>query len=155
MAKRSAGILLHRSGADGREVLLVHPGGPFWAKRDDGAWSIPKGEYTDDEDPQAAARREFEEELGTALPGDAELRDLGEVKQKNGKVVVAYAAEGDLDASAAHSNTFEMEWPPRSGRQQEFPEIDRAEWFALARAREKLLPAQAAFVDRLEEAGAG
>ena len=152
MARRSAGILLHREGADGREVLLVHPGGPFWAKRDDGAWSIPKGEYTDDEDPEAAARREFAEELGSRLPESAELRDLGEVKQKNGKVVVAYAAAGDLDTSTVHSNTFEMEWPPRSGRRQAFPEIDRAEWFALAQAREKLLPAQAAFLDRLEEA---
>jgi predicted NUDIX family NTP pyrophosphohydrolase len=151
MPTRSAGILLHRGGADGREVLLVHPGGPFWAKRDDGAWSIPKGEYAPDEDPRLAARREFEEELGSALPGDAELRELGEVRQKNGKLVVAWAVEGDLDATAARSNTFELEWPPRSGRRQEFPEIDRAEWFAVARAREKLLPAQVAFLDRLEE----
>jgi predicted NUDIX family NTP pyrophosphohydrolase len=151
MPKRSAGILLHRGGAGAREVLLVHPGGPFWAKRDDGAWSIPKGEYADGEDPLAAARREFEEELGSALPADARLRELGEVKQKNGKRVLAWAAEGDLDASAVHSNTFEMEWPPRSGQRQAFPEIDRAEWFTLARAREKLLPAQAAFLDRLEE----
>jgi predicted NUDIX family NTP pyrophosphohydrolase len=151
MPTRSAGILLHRGGADGREVLLVHPGGPFWAKRDDGAWSIPKGEYGPDEDPRLAARREFEEELGSALPGDAELRELGEVRQKNGKLVVAWAVEGDLDATAARSNTFELEWPPRSGRRQEFPEIDRAEWFAVARAREKLLPAQVAFLDRLEE----
>ena len=149
--KRSAGILLHRGDAGAREVLLVHPGGPFWAKRDDGAWSIPKGEYTDGEDPRAAARREFEEELGSPLPDDAELRELGEVKQKNAKVVVAWAVEGDLDATAARSNTFELEWPPRSGRRQEFPEIDRAEWFGLARAREKLLPAQVAFLDRLEE----
>jgi len=155
MPKRSAGILLHRAGPDGREVLLVHPGGPFWAKRDDGAWSIPKGEYEDGEDPQAAARREFEEELGSPLPDGAELRALGEVKQKNRKVVAAWAVEGDVDASAAQSNTFEMEWPPRSGRRQEFPEIDRAEWFPLARARAKLLPAQAAFLDRLEEEGAG
>jgi predicted NUDIX family NTP pyrophosphohydrolase len=151
MAKRSAGILLHRDGSDGREVLLVHPGGPFWARRDDGAWSIPKGEYMDDEDPRAAARREFEEELGSALPGDAQLRELGEVKQKNGKLVVAYAVPGDLDTSTVRSNTFEMEWPPRSGRRQTFPEIDRAEWFGLAQAREKLLPAQTAFLDRLEE----
>jgi len=155
MPQRSAGILLHRDGPDGREVLLVHPGGPFWAKRDDGAWSIPKGEYADDEDPVSAARREFAEELGSPLPDAAELRELGEVRQKNGKRVRAWAAEGDLDASAARSNTFEMEWPPRSGRRQEFPEIDRAEWFTLARAREKLLPAQAAFLDRLEEEGAG
>jgi predicted NUDIX family NTP pyrophosphohydrolase len=153
--KRSAGILLHRSGADGREVLLVHPGGPFWAKRDDGAWSIPKGEYADGDDPEAAARREFEEELGSPLP-DAELHELGEVVQKGGKAVVAWAVEGDLDASAASSNTFEMEWPPRSGRRQVFPEIDRAEWFPLVRAREKLLPAQTPFLDRLEEEeGAG
>ena len=151
MPRRSAGILLHRGGADRREVLLVHPGGPFWAKRDDGAWSIPKGEYGPDEDAQLAARREFEEELGSPLPDDAELRELGEVRQKNAKVVVAWAVEGDLDATAARSNTFELEWPPRSGRRQEFPEIDRAEWFAVARAREKLLPAQVAFLDRLEE----
>jgi len=149
--KRSAGILLHRGDAGAREVLLVHPGGPFWAKRDDGAWSIPKGEYADGEDPRAAARREFEEELGSPLPHDAELCELGEVKQKNAKVVMAWAVEGDLDATAARSNTFELEWPPRSGRRQEFPEIDRAEWFAVARAREKLLPAQVAFLDRLEE----
>ena len=151
MPTRSAGILLHRGGADGREVLLVHPGGPVWARRDHGAWSIPQGEYDPDEDPRLAARREFEEELGSALPGDAELRELGEVRQKNGKLVVAWAVEGDLAATAARSNTFELEWPPRSGRRQEFPEIDRAEWFAVARAREKLLPAQVAFLDRLEE----
>jgi len=153
--KRSAGLLVHRERDGATEVLLVHPGGPFWAKRDDGAWSIPKGEYADDEDPVSAARREFAEELGSPLPDAAELRELGEVRQKNGKRVRAWAAEGDLDASAAHSNTFEMEWPPRSGRRQEFPEIDRAEWFTLARARDKVLPAQAAFLDRLEEEGAG
>ena len=151
MARRSAGILLHRSGADGREVLLVHPGGPFWAKRDDGAWSIPKGEYDDGEEPMAAALREFEEETGSALEAVGELVELGDVRQRNRKVVTAWAAEGDLDASAVRSNTFTMEWPPRSGRTQEVPEIDRAEWFPLARAREKLIEAQAAFVDRLEE----
>ena len=149
--RRSAGILLHRAGSDGREVLLVHPGGPFWAKRDAGAWSIPKGEYDDGEDPLAAALREFEEEVGSALDAAGELIALGDVRQKNRKVVTAWAAEGDVDASAVRSNTFEMEWPPRSGRRQEFPEIDRAEWFPLARAREKLIEAQAAFVDRLEE----
>jgi predicted NUDIX family NTP pyrophosphohydrolase len=154
MPTRSAGILLHRRGAGGREVLLVHPGGPFWAKRDDGAWSIPKGEYADGEDAQAAARREFAEELGSPLPDGAPLVELGEVRQRNGKLVAAWAAEGDLDATAARSNTFEMEWPPRSGRRQEFPEIDRAEWFPLARAREKLIPAQVAFLDRLEEGAA-
>lgn len=151
MARRSAGILLHRAGADGREVLLVHPGGPFWAKRDDGAWSIPKGEYEDGEEPLAAARREFEEEIGSALDAVGELIALGDVRQKNRKVVSAWAAEGDVDASTVRSNTFEMEWPPRSGRRQEFPEIDRAEWFGLARAREKLIEAQVAFLERLEE----
>jgi predicted NUDIX family NTP pyrophosphohydrolase len=154
MARRSAGILLHRAGAGGhgsREVLLVHPGGPFWAKRDDGAWSIPKGEYEDGEEPLAAALREFEEEIGSALERVGELVELGEVRQKNRKVVSAWAAEGEVDAAAVRSNTFEMEWPPRSGRMQEFPEIDRAEWFPLARARAKLIEAQVAFLDRLEE----
>ena len=151
MARRSAGILLHRLGPEGREVLLVHPGGPFWAKRDDGAWSIPKGEYDEGEEPLAAALREFEEEIGSALDAGGELIELGDVRQKNRKVVTAWAAEGDVDAGAVQSNTFEMEWPPRSGRRQAFPEIDRAEWFPLARAREKLIEAQAAFVDRLEE----
>ena len=151
MARRSAGILLHRAGSDGREVLLVHPGGPFWAKRDDGAWSIPKGEYDDGEEPRAAALREFEEEVGSALDYVGELVELGEVRQRNRKLVTAWAAEGDVDASAVRSNTFTMEWPPRSGRTQEFPEIDRAEWFPLALARAKLIEAQAAFLDRLEE----
>ena len=151
MARRSAGILLHRLGPEGREVLLVHPGGPFWAKRDDGAWSIPKGEYDEGEEPLAAALREFEEEIGSALDASGELIELGDVRQKNRKVVTAWAAEGDVDAGAVQSNTFEMEWPPRSGRRQAFPEIDRAEWFPLARAREKLIEAQAAFLDRLEE----
>ena len=151
MAKRSAGILLHRAGSDGREVLLVHPGGPFWAKRDDRAWSIPKGEYDDGEAPLAAALREFEEEIGTALDDVGDLLELGEVRQRNRKLVTAWAVEGDVDASTVRSNTFTMEWPPRSGKTEEFPEIDRAEWFTLARAREKLIEAQAAFVDRLEE----
>jgi predicted NUDIX family NTP pyrophosphohydrolase len=132
-------------------VLLVHPGGPFWAKRDAGAWSIPKGEYDEGEEPLAAALREFEEEVGSALDAAGELIALGDVRQKNRKVVTAWAAEGDVDASAVRSNTFAMEWPPRSGQTQEFPEIDRAEWFPLARAREKLIEAQAAFLDRLEE----
>jgi predicted NUDIX family NTP pyrophosphohydrolase len=145
---RSAGILLHRRRDGVREVLLVHPGGPFWAKRDAGAWSIPKGEYAEGEDARACALREFEEELGTALPTD-ELVDLGAVKQRNGKVVTAWAAEGDLDTRDVRSNTFEMEWPPRSGRRQDFPEVDRAEWFSVEQAREKLIPAQAALLDRL------
>jgi predicted NUDIX family NTP pyrophosphohydrolase len=152
MARRSAGILLYRRAGQEPEVLLVHPGGPFWAKKDDGAWSIPKGEYADDEDPRAAALREFEEELGTAPPGDTDaLLDLGEVRQRSGKVVTAYALEGDLDPSAISSNTFPMEWPPRSGRTQDFPEVDRADWFAPTDARAKLNPAQAELIDRLLE----
>jgi predicted NUDIX family NTP pyrophosphohydrolase len=148
--RRSAGILLYRQTGDAVEVLLVHPGGPLWARRDTGAWSIPKGEYAEDEDPQACALREFEEETGTALP-PGDLIELGEVKQKGGKVVTAWAAEGDIDADAVESNTFTMQWPPHSGRTAEFPEIDRAGWFGLDAAREKLIPAQAAFVERLAE----
>ena len=148
--KRSAGILLYRHGADGPEVLLVHPGGPFWAKKDLGAWSIPKGEHEDGEDPRACALREFEEETGTAPPAGA-LVELGEVRQKNGKRVTAWAAEGDLDAEAVRSNTFTMQWPPKSGRMQEFPEIDRAGWFSVGDALVKLIPAQAEFLARLLE----
>ena len=129
------------------EVLLVHPGGPFWARRDAGAWSIPKGEYDDGEDPEAAARREFAEELG--IPAPLSLSDLGVVRQKNGKEVRAFLGAGDLDVDAVVSNTFTMEWPPRSGRTAEFPEIDRAEWFSVEDAREKLNPAQVSFLDRL------
>jgi predicted NUDIX family NTP pyrophosphohydrolase len=136
-------LLRRRSG----EVLLVHPGGPFWARRDAGAWSIPKGEYADGEPAEVAARREFEEELGTPPPSS--LTDLGTVRQKNGKEVRAFLGEGDLDVEAVVSNTFEMEWPPRSGQTASFPEIDRAEWFPIDVAREKLNPAQAAFLDRL------
>ncbi len=145
----SAGILLHRQGDAGVEVLLVHPGGPFWARKDLGAWSIPKGELGDGEDPRACALREFAEETGTHLPAGA-LAELGSVKLKSGKLVVAFAVEGDLDPATISSNTFELEWPPRSGRLQTFPEVDRAGWFGLDAAREKLNPAQAAFVDRLE-----
>ena len=150
MAKRSAGLLLYRPAGDGLELLLVHPGGPFWAKRDAGAWSLPKGEYADGDDPLASARREFEEETGTAPPA-GEAMELGSVTQKNGKQVIAWAIEGDLDAGDITSNTFTMEWPPRSGRRQEFPEVDRAGWFNPDAAREKLNPAQAEFVDRLLE----
>jgi predicted NUDIX family NTP pyrophosphohydrolase len=135
-------------------VLLVHPGGPFWARRDAGAWSIPKGEYQEGEDPRACALREFEEETGTTLP-PGELVELGSVRQKGGKTVSAWAAEGDLDAGAVRSNTFTMEWPPRSGRMAEFPEIDRAAWFDVETAREKLVPAQAAFLDRLQSPARG
>jgi predicted NUDIX family NTP pyrophosphohydrolase len=150
VAKRSAGILLYRIADGTPEVLLVHPGGPFFARKDAGVWSIPKGEYDEDEDPQASARREFEEETGTALP-PGELIELGEVKQKGGKIVTAWAAEGDLDAEAVSSNTFTMEWPPRSGSTAEFPEIDRAGWFEIETAREKLVAAQTEFLDRLVE----
>lgn len=131
-----------------REVLLVHPGGPFWAKKDAGAWSIPKGEYEDD-DARACALREFEEELGTPLPAGVELTELGTVKLKSGKQITAFAVEGDLDADAIASNTFTMEWPPRSGKTREFPEVDRAGWFDLETAREKLNPAQAELLVRL------
>jgi predicted NUDIX family NTP pyrophosphohydrolase len=148
-ATRSAGILLHRQGTGGREVLLVHPGGPFWARKDLGALSIPKGEFDQDEDPRACALREFAEETGTLLP-DAALEELGSVRLKSGKLVLAFAVAGDLDAEAVRSNTFELEWPPRSGRTQSFPEIDRAGWFGLEEARAKLNPAQAELVDRLE-----
>ena len=150
MAKRSAGILLYRVGPGGPEVLLVHPGGPFWARRDAGVWSIPKGEYHDGDDPRACALREFEEETGTALP-PGELIDLGSVTQRSGKVVSAWAAEGDLDAESIRSNTFTMEWPPRSGRTAEFPEVDRAAWLGIDAAREKLVAAQAELLDRLLE----
>lgn len=149
MAPVSAGILLHRSGIGGTEVLLVHPGGPFWASKDVGAWSIPKGEVDAGEDPRATALREFAEETGTRPP-DGALDDLGSVKLKSGKLVQAFAVAGDLDPATVHSNTFELEWPPRSGRTQSFPEIDRADWFPLDAARAKLNPAQAEFVDRLE-----
>jgi predicted NUDIX family NTP pyrophosphohydrolase len=147
--KRSAGILLHRSTPEGGvDVLLVHPGGPFWAERDDAAWSIPKGEYTDEEDPYSVARREFCEELGIDPP-DGEAVPLGEVRQSGGKRVVAWAVAGDLDCSSVTSNTFEMEWPPRSGRLQEFPEVDRAEWFPLDVARSKVHRGQIGLLDAL------
>jgi predicted NUDIX family NTP pyrophosphohydrolase len=149
MAKRSSGILLYRRTAAGAlEVLLVHPGGPFWAKKDLGAWSIPKGEHEEDEDAQACAIREFTEETGSA-PNPGELTDLGTVKLKSRKVIQAWALEGDLDATRVTSNTFSLEWPPRSGRFQDFPEVDRAEWFGLEEAAERMNPAQAAFLDRL------
>jgi len=152
VAARSAGILLYRGGGEALEVLLVHPGGPLWARRDAGAWSIPKGEYGPQEDPLAAARREFAEELGVAPP-EGEAASLGEVRQKSGKVVRAWALAGDLDVTVVQSNTFTLEWPPRSGRLQEFPEVDRAQWLGLALAREKINPAQVALLDRLGELG--
>jgi predicted NUDIX family NTP pyrophosphohydrolase len=151
MPKTSAGLLLYRRREGRLEVLLVHPGGPFWAKRDLGAWSIPKGEYEEGEDPEAAARREFEEELGIGGPTPP-FRPLGEIVQAGGKRVVAFAAEGDLDTSAIRSNEFELEWPPKSGTSQRFPEVDRAEWFRLAEAREKIIPGQIPLLDRLASA---
>jgi predicted NUDIX family NTP pyrophosphohydrolase len=126
----------------------VHPGGPMWARRDEGAWSIPKGEYEPAEDPLAAARREFAEELGTPAP-DGETIDLGEIKQKSGKVVSAWAVAGDLDVTEITSNTVEVQWPPRSGKMLEIPEVDRAEWFGIEQAREKINAAQAELLDRL------
>jgi predicted NUDIX family NTP pyrophosphohydrolase len=150
VAKQSAGVLLYRIAEGALEVLLVHPGGPFWAKKDAGAWSIPKGEYLDGEDPLAAALREIEEETGIEL-GDASFLELGSVKQRGGKVLVAWAASGDFDPATLRSNTFSIEWPPRSGRSQDFPEVDRAEWFGLDAARAKLLAAQVPFLDRLAE----
>ena len=147
MAKRSAGLLLYRRGARGLEVLLVHPGGPFWRAKDQGAWSLAKGEIDPGEEPAACALREFEEETGTRLEGVPV--PLGEVRQAGGKTVIGFALEGDLDAGAIRSITFELEWPPRSGRRQSYPEVDRAAWFTLDKAREKLNAAQAAFLDRL------
>jgi predicted NUDIX family NTP pyrophosphohydrolase len=147
---RSAGLLLYRRRDRVLEVLLVHPGGPFWAKRDAGAWSIPKGEYESDEDPLAAARREFAEELGSPPP-DAAPRELGEIRQKSGKLVRAWALLGDLDVGEVHSNTVEIEWPPRSGSRIEVPEVDRAAWFTLPDARTRINPAQVALLDRLAE----
>jgi predicted NUDIX family NTP pyrophosphohydrolase len=147
--KTSAGLLPYRF-RDGRlEVLIAHMGGPFWANRDEGAWSIVKGEYDASEDAYAAARREFAEETGKAPP-DGEPLELGEIRQRSGKRVVAWAIRGDLDAQQVASNTFTMEWPPRSGQQREFPEIDRAQWLDCAAARRKLVSAQVAFVDALE-----
>jgi predicted NUDIX family NTP pyrophosphohydrolase len=146
----SAGILPYRHGAKSLEVLLVHPGGPFWAKKDEGAWSVPKGEVDREEEARACALRELEEELGSSLGLSPEqLVELGSVRQKSGKVVHCWAAEADFDPTELSSNSFEMEWPPRSGARREFPEVDRAEWFVPEAARRKINPAQAVFLDRL------
>lgn len=152
-AKLSAGILPFRraSGSATVEVLIVHPGGPFWAKKDDGAWSITKGEYEDGDDPWVVAQREFNEEIGQPAPEGART-ELGEVKQPSGKRVTCFAVEADVQVDEVHSNEFEMEWPPKSGRMQSFPEVDRAEWFSVAQARVKLLKGQVEFLDRLMEA---
>ncbi|MBQ1088662.1 NUDIX domain-containing protein [Streptomyces sp. B93] len=148
--RRSAGLLLFRCGDDGLEVLLGHMGGPFFARRDAGAWTVPKGEYEADESAWDAARREFTEELGLAPPDGAAV-PLGEVRQSGGKLVTVWAVEGDLDPAAVTPGTFRMEWPPRSGRIEEFPELDRVRWFPLAEARDVIVRAQGAFLDRLAE----
>jgi predicted NUDIX family NTP pyrophosphohydrolase len=154
MPKRSAGLLLHRPAPDGRlEVLLVHPGGPLWARRDDGAWTLPKGEYGAGEDPLEVAEREFAEELGQRPPDGVRV-DLGELRQAGGKLTRCWAVAGEVDVAVVTSNTFDLEWPPRSGRIQAFPEIDRAEWMALADARRKLLASLVPFLDRLVAATA-
>ncbi|MEU0895061.1 NUDIX domain-containing protein [Streptomyces massasporeus] len=148
--KRSAGLLLFHSGENGLEVLLGHMGGPFFARRDAGAWTVIKGEHEQDEPAWEAARREFQEELGLPPP-DGEAIDLGEVRQTGGKIVTAWAVRADLDPATITPGTFRMEWPPRSGRLQEFPELDRVAWFGLDRARSVIVKAQAAFLDRLAE----
>lgn len=156
MPKRSAAILLWKPTGGGPEVLLVHPGGPFWRNKDHGAWSLPKGEYDDGEDVLAAARRELIEELGPSAawvataPADAFV-PLGEVKQKGGKLVVAFALQGDFDPARLQSNTFEIEWPPRSGKTQSFPEADRAAWFALDAAKKKILQGQLELLTRADK----
>ncbi|MGN7884990.1 NUDIX domain-containing protein [Dyadobacter sp. 22481] len=147
MVGRSAGILMFRR-KERLEVLLVHPGGPFFMRKDLGAWSIPKGEYDDSEDPLTAARREFAEETGQAVEGD--FLPLTAIKQKGGKEVLAWAVEGDIDAAKVSSNTFELEWPPRTGKMQKFPEIDRAEWFDLDTARTKINERQVSLLDEVE-----
>ena len=150
MPRLSAGLLLYRRRGEELEVLLAHMGGPLWRNRDARAWSLPKGEYEAGEDPLTAARREFAEELGTPPPQGPAI-DIGEVRQSSGKLVQAWAIEGDLDASAIHSNAFELEWPRGSGRMRTYPEVDRAAWFDLQTAREKLVRAQVEFLDRLRE----
>ena len=153
LSKESAGLLLYRDRGGRREFLLVHPGGPFWSKRDEGVWSIPKGEIEPGETALEVALREFREELGKAPPNGKSFA-LGSIRQAGGKVVQAWAVAGDVDVDRIESMTFEMEWPPRSGKRQEFPEVDRARWFDLDEARRKILPAQSAFLDRLERAAA-
>ena len=149
MPKTSAGLLLFRETSGNLEVLLVHPGGPFWSKKDEGAWSIPKGELDEGEDPLKAARRELEEETGASAPGEA--IPLGSLKQSGGKTVHAWAVRGDFDPTLLRSNTFLLEWPPKSGRMQEFPEVDRAGWFAMDVAKRKILKGQTGFLERLQE----
>jgi len=149
MPKKSAGLLLYRKVRGSVEVFLVHPGGPFWVKKDDGAWSIPKGEFEEGEAPLDAAKREFREETG--LPPEGEFQALKPVRQSGGKIVYAWAVQLDLDKTKVKSNTFSMEWPPRSGKLQEFPEIDKADWFEMNLARRKILKGQLALLDQVEE----
>ena len=150
MAKVSAGILLYRKTKGGYEVLLVHPGGPFWAKKELGAWSIPKGEFVEGEEPLVAAKREFEEEVGSPPPA-GDYHPLGEMKQSSGKIVHAFVLEAEFDLEKFKSNLFEMEWPPKSGQTQEFPECDKAAWVSLPTAKQKLVKGQVIFIDRLAE----
>ena len=148
MGKKAAGILLYRKKGSSLEIFLIHPGGPFWANKDESAWSIPKGEFLENEDPLTAAKREFQEETGFSVEGP--FASIGSIKRSSGKVVQAWACEGDLDASAIQSNSFRLEWPPRSGKFQDFPEADRAEWFSLDMARRKILKVQMPFLEKLE-----
>lgn len=146
--KQSAGILLYRKINNYFEVFLVHPGGPFWARKDLYSWSIPKGEFNDDELPLDAAKREFEEETGLALTG--KTTELTPIRQKGGKLIICFACEGDIEPNSIHSNTFEMEWPPKSGKKQSFPEIDKGEWFALTEARIKINESQLKLIEELQ-----
>lgn len=148
MSKKSAGLLMYRETHGPIEVFLVHPGGPFWAKKDDGAWSIPKGEFSEDEDPLEVAKREFQEETDFVVKGD--FQPLDSLRQPSGKIVYAWVINGDVDAAALKSNTFSIEWPRGSGKVQEFPEVDRASWFTIEIARRKILRGQVAFLDQLE-----
>jgi predicted NUDIX family NTP pyrophosphohydrolase len=147
--KKTAGLLLYRIRDSAVEVFLVHPGGPFWAKKDEGAWSIPKGEFADDEQPLSAATREFQEETGFSMEGN--FMALAPLKQRSGKLVYAWALEGDCDAGAIKSNLFSMEWPPRSGKRQEYPEVDRASWFTVESAKRRIVPGQIAFLEELQQ----
>jgi predicted NUDIX family NTP pyrophosphohydrolase len=149
MPRKSAGILLYRFQKDGVEVFLVHPGGPFWVNKDLGSWSVPKGEYNDDEDALKAAQREFQEETGLSIQGN--FIELGEVRQPSGKRVMVWALENDQEVENIRSNTFQLEWPPKSGKMQEFPEVDRGGWFSITEARQKILKGQFPFLDKLEE----
>lgn len=147
MPKQAAGILLYRHGPRGLEVLLAHPGGPLWARKDLGAWTLPKGRFNGDERPIAAAKREFEEEMGS--PPAGEFVEIGSIKQPSGKVVHAFVAESDFDVSTVRSNLFPLEWPPKSGQRAQFPEVDRAAWFSIEEARKRILKGQEPFLDRL------